>query len=150
MLSIGLFHELKGQIYFENGKIDLALSSYQMSVDLLPESALLKAQLAQAQIEKNLPALLKKAVNNLLFSVDKDPTRSFVWRQLGIAYGRLGKMGESSRALAEEAILQGRNSEANRIAERAKKLLKIGTPNWLRAEDIITAARLKNKTKESQ
>jgi predicted Zn-dependent protease len=144
------FHELKGQIYFENGKIDLALPSYQMSVDLLPESALLKAQLAQAQIEKNQPTLLKKAVNNLLFSVDKDPTRSFVWRQLGIAYGRLGKMGESSRALAEEAILQGRNSEAIRIAERAKKQLKIGTPNWLRAEDIITAARLKIKTKESQ
>ncbi len=144
------FHELKGQIYFENGKIDLALPSYQMSVDLLPESALLKAQLAHAQIEKNSPELLKKAIENLHFSVDKDPTQPFVWRQLGIAYGRMGKMGESSHALAEEAILQGRFSEAIRIAERAKKLLKRGSPNWLRSEDIISTARQYKKTRENR
>ncbi len=141
------FHELKGQILFENGKIDLALPSYQMSVDLLPESALLKAQLAQAQIEKNNPEMLSKAIENLEYSVSKDATRPFVWRQLGIAFGRLGQMGESSRALAEEAILNGRFNEAIAIAERAKKQLKRGSPNWLRAEDIITAARqnLKNQ-----
>lgn len=139
------FHELKGQIYFENGKIDLALPSYQMSVDLLPRSALLRAQLGQAQIEKNDPALLSKAIDNLLFSVERDPTRAFVWRQLGIAYGRSGKMGESARALAEEAILHGRNREAIGIAERAKRLLKRGSPNWLRAEDIITVARQNSK-----
>ena len=144
------FHELKGQIYFENGKIDLALPSYQKSVDLLPESALLKAQLAQAQIEKNSPGLLRKAVDNLLFSVDRDATRPFVWRQLGIAYGRLGKMGESSRALAEEAILIGRYRDAIGIAERAKKQLKRGSPNWLRAEDIINTARQNMKNQEKR
>tara|TARA_B100000315_G_scaffold260681_1_gene324026 strand:+ start:2960 stop:4270 length:1311 start_codon:yes stop_codon:yes gene_type:complete len=146
------FHELKGQIYFENGKLKLALPSYQKSVDLLPESAILKAQLAHAQVEMagvdpNNRSLLTQAVENLLYSVDKDADRPSVWRQLGIAYGRLGKMGESSRALAEEAILQGRSRDAIGIAERAKKLLRRGSPDWLRAEDIITAARenLKNK-----
>ena len=83
----------------------------------------------------------------ILYSVDKDPNRPNVWRQLGIAYGRLGKKGESSQALAEEAILLGHNKEAIHIAERAKKQSKIGTPNWLRAEDIITAARENLKTK---
>ena len=141
------FHELKGQIYFENGKISLALTSYQMATDLIPDSALLRAQLGRAQIAKNEPGFLTKAVSNLLYSVDKDPNRPNVWRQLGIAYGRLGKKGESSQALAEEAILLGRNKEAIHIAERAKKQSKIGTPNWLRAEDIITAARENLKTK---
>ena len=144
------FHELKGQIYFENGKIDLALTSYQTSVDLLPDSALLKAQLAQAQIEKNKPELLKIAVNNLLYSINKEASRPFVWRQLSIAYGRLDKMGESLRALAEEAILLGRNHEAVRIAERAKKQLKLNTSDWLRAEDIITVARQNIKDKENR
>ena len=88
-----------------------------------------------------------QAVENLLYSIDRDAERPSVWRQLGIAYGRLGKMGKSSRALAEEAILQGRFRDAIGIAERAKKLLMRGSPDWLRAEDIITAARenMKNK-----
>ncbi len=142
------FHELKGQIYFENGKINLALSSYQLASDLIPESALLRAQLGRAQIEKNDPKFYRMAIQNLLYSVNKDPTRPNVWRQLSIAYGRLSKKGESSRALAEEAILLGRNKEAIRIAERAKKQFKIGTPNWLRAEDISTAAHENIKRKK--
>jgi len=147
------FHELKGQIYFENGKLELALPSYQKSVDLLPNSAILKAQLAHAQIEmsgvdtKNR-SLLMQAVENLLYSIDQDTERPSVWRQLGIAYGRLGKMGKSSHALAEEAILQGRLRDAIGIAERAKKLLKRGSPDWLRAEDIITVARENMKYKK--
>jgi len=135
------FHELKGQIYFESGKIDLALTSYQKSADLSPNSALLRSQLAQAQIEKNEPTFLKPAIRNLLYSTNKDNTQPYVWRQLGIAYGRLGIKGKSARALAEEAILMGRNKEAIQIARRAKKYSKIGSPNWLRAEDIINVAR---------
>jgi predicted Zn-dependent protease len=135
------FHELKGQIYFENGKIELALSSYRKAVSLMRDSSLLRAQLGRVQISKNEPAFLKKAVRNLLFATDIEPTRPSLWRQLGIAYGRLEKKGESSRALAEEAVLLGRNNEAIKIAKRAKKQLKIGSPNWLRAEDIIISAR---------
>jgi predicted Zn-dependent protease len=99
------------------------------------------------QITKNEPEFLKKAIHNLLYATDIEPTRPNLWRQLAIAYGRLDKKGESSRALAEEAILLGRNNEAIKIAKRAKNHSKTGTPNWLRAEDIITTARenLKNK-----
>ena len=142
------FHELKGQIFFENGKVDLALSSYQKSVNLMPNSSLLRAQLGRVQIAKNEPEFLKKAIHNLLYATDIEPTRPNLWRQLAIAYGRLDKKGESSRALAEEAILLGRNNEAIKIAKRAKNHSKTGTPNWLRAEDIITTARenLKNKS----
>ena len=106
-----------------------------------PNSALLRSQLAQAQIEKNEPTFLKLAIKNLLYSINKDGTRPYVWRQLGIAYGRLGIKGKSARALAEEAILVGRNKQAIQIAERAKKNLKTGSPIWLRADDIINVAR---------
>ena len=142
------FHELKGQIYFENGKIDLALKSYQVATNLKPESPLLRAQLAHVQIEKNEPKFLRMAIPNLLYSVNKDPTRPSVWRQLSIAYGRLNKKGESSQALAEEAILLGRNNDAIKLAGRAKKLLKIGSANWLRAEDIINLAHINLKKKK--
>jgi predicted Zn-dependent protease len=134
------FFELKGQIYFENGIIDLALPSYQKSVELLPGSALLRAQLAQVQIEKNEPNLIRKAIRNLVYSTKIEAQSPFAWRQLGIAYGRLGKMGKSFWALGEEALLLGRNSAAISLAERAKKQLKTGTSAWLHAEDIISAA----------
>ena len=144
------FHELKGQIYYENGKVDRALSSYQKATDLLPESSLLRAQLGIVQIAKNEPDFLIKAIGNLSYAADKEPNRPNLWRQLGIAYGRIGKKAESSRALAEEAILLGRNNEAIKIAERAKKQSKVDSPNWLRAEDIIISARenLKNLRKQ--
>ena len=135
------FHELKGQFYFENGKINPALESYQTAANLMPESPLLRFQLARAQIEKNEHNLLKLAVKNLSYAINKDATRPNIWRQLSIAYGRLGKKGDSLRALAEEAVLLGRNTEAIKIAERAKKHSKIGTQSWLQAEDIIAVAR---------
>ena len=141
------FHELKGQFYFENGKIDLSLKSYQNSVDLFPDSALLRAQLGRTQIEKNDPSLLKLAITNLQFSLKAENRRPGTWRQLGIAYGRLGNKGKSFHALAEEAILLGRNEEAIRIAERAKKHSTTGSPNWLRSEDIINMARQKIRNK---
>lgn len=134
------FWELKGQILFESGRVQQALGPMGKAVDLLPSSALLRVGLAQAQIESNTPQMTQAAIGNLEMSLARNPDNSFAWRQLGIAYGRQKKMGESSLALAEEALLLGRNDAALRIAERAKGLLKRGSPQWLRAEDITVAA----------
>ena len=113
----------------------------ERAVELLPRSALLRIGLARAQIETNTPAMTEAAIGNLDLVLTSNPDYPFAWRQLAIAYGRQKKMGESSRALAEEALLYGRNEAAVAIAERAKKLLKRGSPPWLRAEDIIVAAK---------
>jgi len=134
------FWELKGQILFESGKVHEALPQLEKAVDLLPKSALLRTGLAQAQIESNRPDMTEAAIGNLELALARNPERPFAWRLLATAYGRQKKMGKSSRALAEEALLYGRNDAAISIAERAKKLLKRGSPDWLRAEDIIVAA----------
>lgn len=135
------FHELKGQMLFENGRGDDALPAYQKAVAILPESALLRADLARVQIERNDPALNQPAIENLLYSLDREPNRPSAWRQLAIAYGRAKQMGKSSRALAETALLRGRFKNAIGLAKRAQRLLKRGAPDWLRSEDIIAAAR---------
>ncbi len=135
------FWELKGQILFESGKVNEARPFMERAVELLPRSALLRIGLARAQIETNTPAMTEAAIGNLDLVLTSNPDYPFAWRQLAIAYGRQKKMGESSRALAEEALLYGRNDAAVAIAERAKKLLKRGSPPWLRAEDIIVAAK---------
>ena len=58
------------------------------------------------------------------------------WRQLGIAHGREGQLGDSYLALAEASALQGHKDDARDFLKRAKKHLKNGSPAWIRVEDL--------------
>lgn len=138
------FHELKGQMLFENGHADRALASYENAVRLLPGSALLRRDLAHVQLELNDPALLEPAITHLRAALQRDSNAPYTWRQLAIAYGRKGNMGMSSLALAEEALLHGDLAIARHQAGRAEKLLPRGSPSWLQAQDILEAARKKS------
>ncbi len=139
-------HDLKGQILFETGKVAEAMVSYGQAVNLKPDAPLLRVDLARSLIEQQNDALTRQAIPHLQAALDQEPRNGFAWRQLGIAYGRLNQLGESSLALAEEAIIRGRNKDAIRLAERAQKMLKSGTPDWIRAEDILNQA--KNRQEE--
>ncbi len=134
------FHELKGQILFENGRVAEAIPPYEKAVALLPGSALLLTDLAKAQIEKNDPELRDRAIQNLNSALGIEPKRPFSWRLLATAEGKNGNMVESWRALAEEALLLGRFDNAISLAKRSQSRTQVGTPVWLRAEDIIAAA----------
>lgn len=140
------FNELKGQIYFENGKLKEALPFYEKSIELLPGSPLLLVALGRTYLELDDPQYLGNAVNVLEEAVSFDNGSSFIWRQLGIAYGRMGEMAQSSLALAEEAYLQRRYKEAIYLAGRAEKGLKVGAPDWIQAQDLrLTSERLLKK-----
>lgn len=134
------FHELKGQMLFENGRIKEAIESYLVSTRLLPGSALLRIGLARAQLETNDPALLDQAIANLRAAAQQETDSSFTWRQLAIAYGRKGDMGMSSLAMAEEAMLLDKKNDAVFHAGRAEKLLPHGSMGWLQAQDILQEA----------
>jgi predicted Zn-dependent protease len=131
------FHELKGQMLFENGRGAESLPSYERAVSLDPASPLLRVELAHAQIERNDPALRKKAIEHLQFALSKEPNETMSWRYLATAYGQNDQMGESSLALAEEAMLKRNTVDAVGLAKRAQGLLPRGSANWLRAGDII-------------
>jgi len=134
------FHELKGQILFENGRIGEAIPAYQKAVELLPGSALIMTDLAKAQIEINDPEMRNRAIRHLNAAIELEPKRPFTWRLLATAEGKNGNMVESWRALAEEALLVGRLDRAIGLAKRSQSQTEVGTPVWLRAEDIIAAA----------
>jgi predicted Zn-dependent protease len=134
------FYELKGQVLFESGRPQQALPEYRKAVDLLPEAPLLRVDLARVELALNDQSLLPDAVDNLRAALRQEPKRPFVWRQLAIALGRNGQMGESSLALAEEAMLLDKRSEAKFHAGKAVQELPTGTPGWLQAQDILHAA----------
>ncbi|MSO92888.1 MAG: M48 family peptidase [Rhodospirillales bacterium] len=134
------FHELKGQMLFENGRAAEALPAYEKAVSLLPNNALLRRDLAHVQIELNDESLLDQAIENLRMSLARERDTSSAWRHLAIAYGRQGKTGLSTVSLAEEALLQGKMRDARGLAERAQRFLEPNTPAWLQAQDIFDAA----------
>jgi len=124
----------------KNGRIAKALPFYDRAVSLDPQSALLRRELARVQIEMNDPALLQAATVNLKAALSQDRSDGFSWRQLAIAQGKLGNMGESSLAMAEEAMVQGKIPDAKYHAGRAEKLLPSGSVGWLQAQDILQSA----------
>lgn len=135
------FHELKGQMLFENGRGGEALPFYRRAVELQPNAVPLRVDLARVMIEQNDPALNKQAIGHLQRAVQREPVHSLAWSQLAIAYGRDGQLGLSALAQAEAALARNNKREAWIQATRAQKILKPGSPGFIRSQDIITAAR---------
>ena len=137
------FWELKGQMIFENGDAKGALGPYLKAVSLLPGNPLLKRDLANVQLALNDKTLLKDIIINLRAAIAVDPESPFTWRQLAIAYGRLGDRGHSSLALAEEALLIGRLEVARYHSGLADRIFPKGSREWIQAQDILNAARIR-------
>lgn len=137
------FHELKGQMLFENGRIAESLAPNVEASRLLPDSALLRLGLARSQIESGNPALLRDAIQNLLYATQTEPYYAFHWDQLAVAYGRNDQIPLSALAQAEAALVRGNKKDAVFHAVRAEKRLDKTSAAWLRAQDIKRAAGYK-------
>ncbi len=135
------FHELKGQMLFENGRAADALPPYEKAVRLLPKSGLIRVDLARVQIELNRPELDQKAIANLNEALRQEHDSATAWRQLAIAYGRGGQMGMAALSLGEEAMIKGDFRTAIGQGLRAENMLPAGSPPHLRAQDLQADAR---------
>lgn len=141
------FHELKGQMLVDFGRVKESLSSYQKAINLLPSSGLIRTAYGHAQIESagDNNAKLKEAINNLQRAAQQEPRSTRVHRLLATAYGRSGDDPMARLHLAEEALLQRKHGYAKQQAEIALKGLPAQTPAALRANDILAYVKQKNK-----
>lgn len=135
------FLELKAQVLFESGDVHAAIPPYRRAVEKLPEEPLLRTEFARVLIESQKQEDLNEAVTQLKFALSRDKQSASGWRNLGIAYGKLGDVGRSSLALAEEALLAGRDAQVRFHAGRAAEIFARGSPEWLQAEDLLLAAK---------
>jgi predicted Zn-dependent protease len=131
------FHELKGQMLFENGRIDQSIAPYRKAVELRPDAALLRVGLAQSLIESGAPGANAEAITHLEEAVAREPTNASAWRLLGIAQGRNGLEGMSNLSLAEYALLIGEQDDARLYARRAEGKIPPSNPAWLRLQDVL-------------
>jgi predicted Zn-dependent protease len=133
------FHELKGQMLFENGRVEEAIAPYREAVELKPDAPLLRIGLAQALIESNASGANADAIGQLEEAVAREPTNASAWRLLGIAQGRNGLEGVSNLSLAEYALLTGKQDDARLYARRAEGKIDPSDPAWLRLQDVLRA-----------
>lgn len=139
------FHELRGQMLFESGRIIEALPSYEEAVRLQPQSVLLRLGLANVQLETLDPVQNRPAMENLAYAVGRERDNPHVWHLLAIGYGREESYGMSALALAEKAVSIGDDGTAVQQATRAQKLLPKGSPGWVRAQDIMITTKTKGR-----
>lgn len=143
------FHELKGQILFENNRVAEALNSYAEAARLLPDSALILADLAKVELAQPQPRT-QSAIAHLEKAIALDNSNPTAWRQLATAYGKTGDIGMSSLALAEEALLNNAPDDATQQVAQALRLLKTGSPAHQRALDVQSRAAQMKKNKKDE
>ncbi len=132
------FYELKGQIYAENGQIDLAIDSYEKSLSYLPNSPLIMLALANVLLEKeNSPSPIEKANKILNKVVQIEPDNILAWKLKGISHNRLGEFVLSDLAAAEENFRRRDYERAILFAERVIKRTNNKSSESIRARDIL-------------
>ena len=130
------FRDVKGQILFENGRVPAAVVTYRKAVRLAPGEPLIRASLGQALLAVGARKTTQEALTHLRVAVRGDANYPLAWRLLGIAFGKLGRIGEASWALAEYGFLIGDRRQVWGNIGRAEKHLKRGSPAWNRIQDL--------------
>jgi predicted Zn-dependent protease len=142
------FYEIKGQFLFESGSPAAAVPPLREAVRLSPNEPLLRIMLGQVLLGTNDKKLVDEAVTNLRTALAREDTSAMGYRQLAAAYARKAEaaqavgakkqfMAQAELASAEAYFYEGQLKLAKQQAKRAKAGFIDGTPNWIRADDIL-------------
>jgi predicted Zn-dependent protease len=132
------FHELKGQALLESGHPAEAVAPLRRAVQLTRHPALIQIMLGQAMIATNNRKYADEAVHLLQTAVSREPEMPSAYMQLAMAYGKKGDYPHADLASAQAAFARGDLATAKQLAERAKHGLPVGSPAWVRADDIVS------------
>jgi predicted Zn-dependent protease len=132
------FEELKGQALLEGGHPAAAVAPLRRAVQLSHDAPLIEILLAQALIATNNKSVAVEAVGLLNAALRREPEMPEAYTQLAMAYGRKGDLAHADLASAQAAFARGDTKTARQLAERAKHRLPVGSPAWVRADDIVS------------
>ncbi len=131
------FYELKGQALLEGGHPMEAIPPLRRAVALAPTPTLIQILLGQALVATNDAKLSDEAISLLRTALIKEPEDSDAYTTLAMAYGRKNDYADADLASAQAAFARGDNRTARQLAERAKQRFPVGSPGWVRADDIV-------------
>jgi predicted Zn-dependent protease len=134
------FWELKGQALLEGGQPQKAVAPLRKATELLPSSGLLQILLAQALVGTENSENARAAVSALRKAAKTEDDAPILYKYMAMAYGQIGDVPRADLATAEAAFRSGDRELASEKARAALKRFKNGTPEWLRANDILNFA----------
>jgi len=132
------FHELKGQVLLEGGHPAAAIAPLRHAVALAHGAPLIDIMLGQALIATDNAKYAEEAVPLLNTALSREPESPDAYAQLAMAYGRKGDLAQADLAAAQAAFMRGDVKTARQLASRAKTRLPVGSPAWVRADDIVS------------
>ena len=136
------FYELRGQALLEGGRPNEAIAPLHKAIALSGNAPLIEMLLGQALVATDNKAYADEAITILRAAVVRETEAPLGYSQLAMAYGKKGNYAEADLASAQAAYLRGDNKTARELAARAKTRFAVGTPGWVRADDIVTAKPL--------
>ncbi len=135
------FLELEGQILLESGKPREAIAPLRAATTSTNYQPLIATTFGHALIATEDPANLAEAEKVLRQSVVRDQENPFAWYQLGMVYERKGDTARAALATAERSSMIGDMGRAVASGQAAMAGLPQGSPDWIRAQDIVMAAQ---------
>lgn len=130
------FYELKGQALLESGNPAAAVAPLRKAVSMAPNPVLIQVLLAHALIETGDARSADEAIGYLRRALLSDPDIADGYDHLAKAYGRKGDIAQADLAAAQAAFARGDTRTARQLAARAKTRFPVGSPGWVKADDI--------------
>jgi predicted Zn-dependent protease len=132
------FHELKGQALLEAGKPAEAIAPLRQAIALAPAPALIQIMLGQALVATHDRNRNEEAVSILQAALTREPESPEAYSHLAMAYGQKNDLARADLASAQAAFMRGDMRTARDIAARAKSRFPVGSPGWVKADDLAT------------
>jgi predicted Zn-dependent protease len=132
------FWELKGDFLQKAGRPKEAIPVLRKALQLKNNDApLIGVQLAQVLLQSKDPRVADEAIDLLRKAVTREPDNATAYNTLGQAYYDKGLLPQSELARAQGLFYFGSLKQAQEFARRAQGALKPGSPDWVKADDII-------------
>jgi predicted Zn-dependent protease len=131
------FYELKGQALVENGRASEAVAPLRKAAALAPQPALIQIMLGNALVATGDSQHADEAITMLRNALTREPEAADGYAQLAIAYGRKGDLAQADLAAAQASFMRGDLKTARELAARAKTRFPVGSPGWVKADDLV-------------
>jgi predicted Zn-dependent protease len=132
------FYELKGQALLEAGRPAEAIGPLRHAVQLAPNPALIQIMLGQALVATRDRAHVEEAISILQATVLREPDSPDAYGHLAMAYGLKNDLPRADLASAQAAFIRGDIKTARELATRAKTRFPVGSPGWVKADDLAS------------
>lgn len=129
------FLELKADMLMRTGQAENAVPYLRRALKLAGDAPLISVRLAQALIsanDRNVDEAIALARKSLI--ADPNP---HAYRLLANGFYKKQRLPEADLATAEALFLEGDVKQAQIFAKRAQPKLRSGSPEWIRAGDIV-------------